>query len=284
MASFSGEPGISQSTMTTKVYNSEFSERELSDLRVAKSKLESPSLTARIVDLVGMPIEAGWRLLPKNWNRRVAKIAQAALLKGMEFAIFTMGEVEKKGSRDWLHRILVTASGVAGGAVGIASLPLELPISTAIMLRSIADIARSEGHNVSLLDVKLSCLEVLALGGRSPKDKPAEGGYWVVRISLAKSIAEAAAYIAEKGLTVEGAPPLVRLIAAIASRFSVVVTEGAAAKAVPIIGAVTGGTINLLFMDHFQEMARGHFIINRLEKKHGAQLVEKVYREVGANL
>jgi hypothetical protein len=152
------------------------------------------------------------------------------------------------------------------------------------MLRSIADIARSEGHNISLLEVKLSCLEVLALGGRSPKDDLAEGGYWVVRISLAKSISEAAAYIAEKGLMEEGAPPLVRLITAIASRFSVVVTEGAAAKAVPVIGAVTGGTINLLFMHHFQEMARGHFIIKRLEKKYGSHLVEKVYREVGANL
>jgi hypothetical protein len=270
--------------MTTEFYNSEFTEADLNDLRVAKSKLESPSLTARIADLVGMPIEAGFKLLPRNWNKKVAEITQAALLKGMEFAISTMGEVETRGSRDWLHRILVAASGAAGGAVGVASLPLELPISTTIILRSIADIARSEGHNISLLEVKLSCLEVLALGGRSPKDDLAEGGYWVVRISLAKSISEAAAYIAEKGLMEEGAPPLVRLITAIASRFSVVVTEGAAAKAVPVIGAVTGGTINLLFMHHFQEMARGHFIIKRLEKKYGSHLVEKVYREVGANL
>jgi len=268
----------------TQLNSSEFSESDLSDLRIAKSKLESPSLTARIADLVGRPIGAGFKLLPKNWNQKVAEIRQTALLKGMEFAISTMGEVEKRGSQDWLHRILVTASGAAGGVVGVASLPLELPISTTIMLRSIADIARSEGHNISLLEVKLACLEVLALGGRSPKDDMAEGGYWVVRISLARSISEAAAYIAEKGLAEEGAPPLVRLIAAIASRFSVVVTEEAAAKAVPVIGAVTGGTINFLFMHHFQEMARGHFIIKRLEKKYGAQLVEKVYREVEANL
>ncbi len=270
--------------MTTEFYTSEFSEADLNDLRVAKSKLESPSLTARIANLVGMPIEAGFKLLPRNWNKKVVDITQAALIKGMEFAVLTMGEVETKGSRDWLHRILVTASGAVGGAVGVALLPLELPISTTIMLRSIADIARSEGHNVSLLEVQLACLEVLALGGRSPKDDLAEGGYWVVRISLAKAISEAAAYIAEKGLAEEGAPPLVRLIAAIASRFSVVITEGVGAKALPVIAAVTGGTIHLLFMYQFQEMARGHFIIKRLEKKYGAQLVEKVYREVGSNL
>jgi hypothetical protein len=63
-----------------------------------------------------------------------------------------------------------------------------------------------------------------------------------------------------------------------------VVTEEVAAKAVPVIGALTGGTINLLFMHHFQEMARGHFIIKRLEKKYGAPLVEKMYGEVGLNL
>ena len=270
--------------MTTEIDNNKFTEADWNDLRVAKSKLESPSLTARIADLVGMPIEAGFKLVPRNWNKKVVDITQAALLKGMEFAILTMGGVETKGSRDWLHRILVAASGAAGGAVGLASLPLELPISTTIMLRSIADIARSEGHNVSLLEVKLSCLEVLALGGRNTRDDSAEEGYWVVRISLAKSVSEAAAYLAEKGLAEEGAPPLVRLISAIASRFSAVVTEEVAAKAVPVIGALTGGTINLLFMHHFQEMARGHFIIKRLEKKYGAPLVEKMYREVGSNL
>jgi hypothetical protein len=42
-----------------------------------------------------------------------------------------------------LHKALATASGAAGGAFGLAALPFELPVSTIIMLRSIADIARS---------------------------------------------------------------------------------------------------------------------------------------------
>ena len=41
------------------------------------------------------------------------------------------------------------ASGAAGGAFGLATLPLELPVSTVIMLRSIADIAISEGEDLS---------------------------------------------------------------------------------------------------------------------------------------
>lgn len=259
---------------------SELAGADLNDLRVAKSKLEYPGLTAKIAALIGRPIETGFKLLPKNWNEKVTDITQAVLLRGLGLAVRTMGEIETKSSRDWLHKILVTSSGVAGGAVGLASLPIELPISTTIILRSIADIARSEGHNASLLEVKLACLEVLAFGGKSMKDNSAGEGYWVVRAALARAISEAAAYIAEKGLAEEGAPPLVRLIAAIASRFSVVVTEEVAAKAVPIVGAAAGGAINYLFMDHFQEMARGHFIVKRLEKKYGTEIVEKAYKEL----
>jgi hypothetical protein len=259
----------------------DFTEVDLNDLRDAKSKFEYPGLAARIATLIGKPIEAGFKLLPSNWNEKVADIVQATLFKGLQFAIRTMGEGERRGSRDWLHRVLVTGSGIAGGAIGIASLPVELPISTTIILRSIADIARSEGHDVALLDVKLACLEVFALGGRrSAQDNFAGEGYWVVRAALARAVSEAAAYIAQRGVAEEGAPPLVRLLAAIASRFSIVVTEEVAAMAVPVVGAAAGGIINYLFMDHFQEMARGHFIIKRLEKKHGAELVERAYKEL----
>lgn len=261
-------------------YEQEFTEADLNDLRAAKAKLEYPSLTGKISDLVGEPIEAGFKLLPKNWNKKVGEISQLALLKGLEFSIFTMGKPETRESQDWLHKLLVVGSGAAGGAVGFASMSIELPFSTCVILRSIADIARSEGHNFALLEVKLECLEVLALGGKSSKDDAAESGYWMVRGALAKSVSEAASYIAEKGLTEESGPPLVRFIATIASRFSVVITEEVAAKAVPVIGAVFGGGINYLFIDHFQEMARGHFVVKRLEKKYGMKIVEKMYKDL----
>jgi hypothetical protein len=258
----------------------EFTNTELIDLKAAKTKLEYPSLASRIADIVGKPIEAGFKLLPKNWNNKVSEVTQTALLKGLEFSIYTMGKPETKESKNWLHKLLVVGSGAAGGAVGLASLAVELPFSTCVILRSIADIARNEGHNIALLEVRLACLEVLALGGKSSSDDATENGYWIVRGALAKSISAAASYIAEKGLTEEGAPPLVRLIATIASRFSIVITEEAAAKAIPIVGAVSGGVINYLFMNHFQEMARGHFIVKRLEKKYGMKHVEKSYDEI----
>lgn len=264
----------------TDAYEQEFTEAELNDLRAAKARLEYPSLTAKIADLLGEPIEAGFNLLPKNWNKKVGEITQSALLKGLEFSIFTIGKPETRESQDWLHKLLVVGSGVAGGAVGLASLAVELPFSTCVILRSIADIARSEGHNIALLEVKLECLEVLALGGKNSKDDASESGYWMIRGALSKSVSEAATYISEKGLTKEGGPPLIRLITTIASRFSIVISETAAAKIVPVVGAVSGGAINYMFINNFQEMARGHFVVKRLEKKYGIKRVEKTYKDL----
>jgi hypothetical protein len=34
------------------------------------------------------------------------------------------------------------------------------------------------------------------------------------------------------------------------------------------------------FIDHFQDMARGHFIVRRPEKKYGKTIVEATYREM----
>jgi hypothetical protein len=157
---------------------------------------------------------------------------------------------------------------------------MELPISTTIMLRSIADIARSEGETISEIGCKMACLEVFALGGPSKSDDASESGYFAVRTALARSVTKAAEYIAEKGLAEEGAPVLVRLIIKIAERFSIQVSEKAAAQAIPAIGAAGGALINTLFIDHFQDMARGHFIVRRLERKYGKEIVEATYKTV----
>jgi hypothetical protein len=185
-----------------------FTDSDLADLRQAKSRLECPGLTARIADLVGRPLEAGFKLLPPGVSDRIGETVRAALLKGLDAAVLTLGKGDARASRDLLHKILVAGSGVAGGAAGLASLPVELPISTALMLRSIGDIARSEGHDLSRPDVRLACLEVLALGGRRGGDDGTDSGYWIVRTALARAVSEAAAYLAERGLAEEGARPL----------------------------------------------------------------------------
>ncbi|HOK06537.1 MAG TPA: EcsC family protein [Syntrophales bacterium] len=246
------------------------------DLRRARAILENPSWTARLTAYLGKPLEEGFRRLPQGWQEIVAAAARKALFKGLSFTILTLGDPRPRPARETLHRLLVTATGTAGGALGVASLPVELPVSTCLILRSIADIARSEGHDLSLPTTRLACLEVLAIGPHRGADHP-EGGYWITRSVLAKAVSDAAAYLAHRGLAREGAPPLVRLVTAIAPRFGVTVSQQAAARAVPIVGALGGGTINYLFMRHFQEMARGHFIILRLEKLYGSDTLREIY-------
>jgi EcsC protein family len=257
----------------------EFTDSDLDDLRLAKSRLENPSLTAQISDVVGTPIEKVLQYVPERLNGKIGDITHQALLKGLEIAIASFSDTQQRRSKDWLHKLVATGTGATGGLFGLAALAIELPVSTGIILRSIADIARSEGHDLTHPEVRLSCLEVFALGGTTASDDAVEGGYWVVRGVMAQSLKQAAAYIAEQGFAEEGAPILVRFISKIAARYSTVVTQKAAIKAMPIVGAVSGGTINLLFMNHFQSMAKGHFVVKRLEAKYGTELVRTMYAE-----
>jgi hypothetical protein len=148
------------------------------------------------------------------------------------------------------------------------------------MLRSIADIARSEGERLRTPSAKLACLEVFALGGRSKSDDASESAYFLIRGALAKSVSEAAVYVTKRGLVKQGAPAIVRFITQLATRFGVNVSQKVAAQAVPVIGAAGGVVINVLFIDHFQEMARGHFIVRRLERTYDPQLVRAEYERL----
>lgn len=255
-------------------------EADLDELRAAKQLLESPGLAAKISNFVGSPIEKGFALLPKQWNTAVNEATRKAIETALKVALWTMNDAPSSAASNRLHKLAVGASGAAGGAFGLAALSIELPLSTTIMLRSIADIARSEGENLKLADARLECVQVLALGGNSTSDDGSEIGYFAARAAMAKAVSEAAAHFAAQGVTQHGSPALVRLIAQIASRFSIVVSEKAAAQAVPVVGAIGGAVINTLFIDHFQDMARGHFVVRRLERQHGADLVRSLYSEI----
>jgi hypothetical protein len=249
---------------------------DLEELRAAKNILENPGITAKLASLVGRPLEKGIRLLPGDWQDKVGLATRDALMTALKGALLTMGPGTTEASPRW-HKFAAAMSGGIGGAFGLPALIVELPVSTAIMLRSIADIGRSQGEVLSTAQAQIACLEVFALGGPSRQDDSGESGYFAVRSALARAVTEASKYLAEKTVLEEGAPALVRLIAIIAARFQVQVSEKAAAMAVPLIGAIGGGGINLLFIDHFQDMSRGHFAVRKLERTYGQLLVREIY-------
>jgi len=254
---------------------------DLKQLKAAKNLLENPGIAAKLAAVVGSPLEKGIKMLPRRMQGSVHKATQSALMKALNLAVTSLGKkASEQPSRDKMHKFAAGLSGAAGGAFGIAALAWELPISTTLMLRSIADIAAAEGHDPRHLDTKLDCLTVFGLGAEGDRDDPAESGYFATRTALAGAVTEAAKHLAKKGVTSGSAPALVRLVTLIGSRFGVVVSEKAAAQAIPILGAAGGALINTIFIGHYQDMARGHFIVRRLEKIHGAEPVRLAYDKV----
>jgi hypothetical protein len=212
---------------------------DLTVLERAVRSLAHPGFAARLTNMVGKPIELVGNVLPTSARRVIATATSKALQAALKVALRTMPRSHHAGSQ-FLHKALATASGAAGGAFGLATLPVELPVSTIIMLRSIAAIARNEGEDPSHPESALSCIQVFALGGRACSADPSESGYFAVRAMLAKSVTEAARFIAERGVIEEGAPVLVRFTTLVASRFGVVLSQKFAAQALPVVGALGG--------------------------------------------
>ena len=180
-----------------------------------------------------------------------------------------------------LHKLAVATTGAAGGAFGFLALPVELPVTTTLIFRSVCDIARSEGEDLGSVDTQLQCLAVLGMGGNPDKDEEdADLGYFVLRGALAQAISKASSDITTKGIAAHSSAAVFKLVQTVASRFSVQVTEQMAAKSIPAIGAVLGATVNTLFIDHFQQMAHGHFTVRRLERKYGSVAVKAAYQAI----
>ena len=255
----------------------ELSEEDLQTLERAQRILEHPSLTARLSNMIGAPVEAGIRTLPSPIQDIIVTVTRKSVRAGLLAMIATLDPKDDRPADPRMYRFITGLSGAAGGFFGLPALPIELPVSTLLILRSVAELARSQGEDLSRPEAQLACLEVLALGGRTKLDDAAEAGYYTTRIGLAQSIAAAAQYIGQHGVAHRLATPVAKLISRIAARFSLTVTEGMLAKAVPVVGAASGAAINAMFMSHFQETAWAHFSVRRLERKYGRPMVQRRY-------
>ena len=253
-------------------------EHDLEALRDATRHLEHPSLAMRLSGVIGTQIDIAIKLLPRPMYKRAQSIAETALSKALKTAVSSLRHQEYSDANNKMYRFLAAGSGAAGGLFGLYSIPIELGVSTTIMLRSIAEIARAEGENINDPETQMACLEVFALGGESEVDDAAESGYYGIRLALAWPVSHAAHHLARHGLAADG-PVLTKLISAIGSRFGFAVSQKMAALMIPLIGAASAATINVVFINHFQEMAHGHFVVRRLERKYGKELVKANYEK-----
>ncbi len=254
--------------------------QETGDLRQAVACLEGASFAQRLTDAVGRPVGMLGRTLPQPARRVIAQVSETALRGALRLALRTLDLNTPAKSANRAHKLALAASGAVGGALGLAALPVELPISTTILLRSIAEIAREEGEDLTAPEAALACVEVFALGGQAAGESAFESGYFAVRAALAKTVSDSARFVAAEGVAALPAPVIARLISQVAARFGIVVSEKIAAQAAPVLGAIGGAAVNAAFADHFQTLARGHFIVRRLERRHGASLIAFEYQRL----
>ena len=263
--------------MTLEVMTTRLDGADLDALGAAVRALEGESFATRVANLLGQRVQFAGRALPSSGRKIIATSSEKALYAVLRLTLRTIDTKAPPRTQIRLHKGLAALSGAAGGAFGLAAILVELPITTAIMLRSVAQIARAEGEDLSQTNAALACVEVFALGAHGPTEAALDGEYFAIRAALAKSVSDSARFLLQQGFSNESAPILVRLVAQIAARFGVVVSEKVAAQAVPVIGAIGGAAVNLAFADHFQAIARGHFTVRRLERRYGADAVRFEY-------
>lgn len=260
------------------------SEGDLESLKAAKQKMEQIGWAMKGLNRIGGVLETGIDKLPQKQQKWLQQVAHKVLHTVVKANLKTMkkGKLNTTASNT-TYKALVTSSGIVGGAFGATAFAVDLTIATKFMMRSIMDIARSEGEDLNTYDTQLACLQVLALGGKSTHDDNLDTGYYATRVALNSAVKNATTYASKHGVgaVLQGSNnALLKLIGAVASRFSIQVSEKFVAQAIPVIGAAGGGSINLAFINHFQNMAKAHFTVRRLERIYGEEMVRKSYGEI----
>jgi hypothetical protein len=239
--------------------------------------LEKPNFAARVAEYAGQPVDHVLRMMPKAANAGLNRAIEAAILNCLKVAIKSIKSTSNRTPSLQRASLLAGLSGGVSGFFGGAALPIELPVTTTLMLRAIADLARHNGEDLSNLKARLACIEVFALGRDSAR-KRTDLGYYASRTLLNKLTRDVSALLTERGVAGAASSTVVNsLVAEIVSRFGIVASERAAASAIPVIGAFGGATLNVMFMNHFQRVAHGHFTVRRLERLYGADLVRRQY-------
>ena len=146
-------------------YLSPLAAQDREALARAVAELELSSLAMRLTALVGRQVGLLGALVPAQISQVVNRVAETAINGAMTVALRSLSGTPPQDRRR-LHKGLAVIAGAAGGAAGFSGLTIELPFTTTLMLRSIAEIARGEGENLADPEAALACLEVFALGGR----------------------------------------------------------------------------------------------------------------------
>ncbi|TVZ53360.1 EcsC family protein [Dokdonia sp. Hel_I_53] len=263
-------------------------EEDIAILSKAKKNLTAVPFAMKALNTVGTPIEKGIALVPEKYQSKITETVKKALQLSVKANLKTLKSKKiQPTASNRMYKVVTTGTGLVGGFFGIAGLTTDILLSTKFLMRSIMDIARSQGEDITDPEVQLNCLQVFALGGGSLDDDALDSSYYGTRIALDQALSQVASTIAK-----EGTKKFLQSIAAntpgamggfmgkVISRYSTQVLDKFATQAIPFVGAATGAGLNLLFITHFQKVATAHFTVRRLERLYGKEAVMEMYHAI----
>ncbi|APG48087.1 EcsC family protein [Phaeobacter porticola] len=232
---------LTPDTALTKPLDAAAVEAELETL--AKRYRAAGGLGIQILNLLGGSADSLLDKLPAPVRNGLDSATQQALLLAMQGANGSRRVVPDQPAG--VNRAVSAAMGAAGGLGGLPGALVELPATTAFLLRSIQGVAAEEGFDPEAENVRFDCIRVFAAAGPLASDDGADLGFLTLRLGLTGGA-------------------LQKMIAQIAPRLSVVLGQKLATQTVPVLGAVAGATTNFVYAGYYQEMARVHFGLRRL--------------------
>ncbi len=231
------------------------------ELQNALAVLDSGGgLLVRLADLLGNLMGRGVRMsvrslgMAPSFQAAFQGIVEAALRRAFDIAIFGLPSVPSGRRRHHMARPAVMLSGALGGFVGLPGLMPDVTVTTVAILRQIARIAQEEGEDLADPETRRACLQVFTLRTEHGTIAGSELGYFSARMAM------------------QGRP-LVLLLNEVAATYGLALSRKLALQAVPVIGALAGATLNRAFLVYYEEAARAHFVIRRLERYYGRDMV-----------
>ncbi len=195
-------------------------------------------------------------------------------------------------SGSYFHKAIVSASGALGGSLGPLSAAGDIAFSTAMIIRSIQEIAIDYGEDLSKPQALADCLSVLAMGGPRSDEETLDSTFLETRLGLRAGITEKSVSKAiEKGAKLEATQKVLAskvvqdalestTFKKLIDRFGITTQAVFVEKSIPVVGAVFGAATNYQFMSYYQSLAHVLYRIKELESRYDPEQVNSCYSRV----
>lgn len=216
----------------------------------------SKSSLMSLISSASSMIEKGMRTIPDDWRIGILEKIREMLDFAISVSVTGVDNEPGKASSEAWYKGLTILTGAAGGAFGLPGVMIEIPFSTGVILRSIADVGRSLGEDVDDPEFRATCVEVFAYGGPLEADDEADLTFLTARLGALKAS---------------------DLAAQVAVKYASAVIPKVALLTVPVTGAVLGAGLNWAYMSFYQSMARVLFLLKPIEQANDRSQVRSCF-------